>query len=79
MVNLKELTDSDLMKLRDDVSNEIMLRCIKLTPDEMVGLDMEKAALFLSFDFFNLEQCLIIARKVLKTIKQKEKNDADRN
>jgi len=76
-MNLKQMSDSELIKLRDSVSDEIILRNCCKTSDGMFGINLKKAAQYLSFDFFSYEQCLKIAENLLATIEKKkgEKNN----
>lgn len=69
-IDVKILTDDELIQLRDDVSNEILARGFQKTND-MISVNLETASKYLSFDLFSLNQCLFIAKNLFKTIEEK--------
>ena len=77
ILNFDAFSDKDLIKLRDDVSDEIIRRNIERTPDGMIGYNLERASHFISFDIFSLEQCYTLAKNLCEAIerKQEKKNN----
>lgn len=72
-IDLKNLTNDELVQLRDDVSREILARNFKKTDDNMISVNLENVAKTLSFEWFSLNQCFSIAENLIKAIEEKIK------